>query len=662
MKPVLGDRALVRAACAVAAAGVLSCAAVIPLHHWVAARAEIIPLYSADLVLGTVWPAVGALVAVRQPRNRAAWLLLLTSVIGPYLLLAHYAAADAMIRPLPGAAFGAWVASWGFAVYWLCVPLLPVLFPDGRAPSRRWGLFARAVAAAGGCAALAAMLHPGGTDISPRVVNPLGVEGLAGPLGTVTMAGSYATLFFGTLGGVACLVWRGRRATGVERDQLQWLMLGGLVMGVCLGFAALYSSTAPLPEIAMSAGLFALPASIVVAVLRHRLFDVEALLGRSVVYTLLSGFVLAVYAVAVIWLGRLAMGSSLGYLLVGAAAVTVAAGHGAVQRWVESLLFGHRRDPYAVVSRVGRQVAPAGEPVEALERLVDALRRELEVPYVAFAGPAAEVSSGSPVTDLHTVPCPALGRDLGDLRVGLRHPGERLLPQEREAVAEVAGRAATLAYAAGLVQDVAASRARIVAAREEERRRLRADLHDGLGPVLAGTAHQLDALARRLGRAGHEEWSQQLRGQRDRVKAAVGDLRTVVQGLRPPILDQLGLPGALRELVSGYETPVCSHLVAPECADLPAAVEVAAYRIAAEAVSNGVRHSAAGSLRLLAEISGGRFVLTVEDNGRGLPARPRAGVGLGSMRERAEEVGGRLDLLAVPGGGTRVRAVLPLKE
>ncbi|MEO3785917.1 ATP-binding protein [Actinocorallia sp. B10E7] len=662
MKPDPGDRALVLAARTAAAAGVLSCVAVIPLHRWTAARAEITDLYLADLVLGTVWPAVGALVASRRPRNRAAWLLLLTSVIGPYLLLSHYAAIDALIRPLPGAAFGAWVAAWGFIPYWLCVPLLPVLFPDGHAPSRRWGLFAKAIATAGGCAALAAMFHPGGTDISPRVVNPLGVESLAVPLGLVTMAGSYVTLLIGTLGGVACLVGRGRRATGVERDQLQWLMLGGLVMGVSLGFAGLYSAGEHTTEIALSVGLFALPASIVVAVLRHRLFDIEAVLGRSVVYTLLCGFVLAVYAMAVMWLGRLAVGSGIGYPLVGAAAVAVAAGHGTVTRWVELLLFGHRRDPYAVVSRVGRQVAPASEPVEALQRLVGALRRELEVPYVAFTGPATEVVSGEPPHGWHTVPCSALGQDLGELHVGLRHPGERLLPQEREAVAEVAGRAAALAYAAGLVQDVAASRARIVAAREEERRRLRADLHDGLGPVLAGTAHQLDALARRLGRAGHEEWAAQLRGQRDRVKAAVGDLRTVVQGLRPPVLDQLGLPGALRELVSGYETPACSHLIAPECAEVPAAVEVAAYRIAAEAVNNGVRHSAAGSLRLLAEVVEGLFVLTVEDNGCGLPARARAGVGLRSMRERAEEVGGRLDLLPVPGGGTMVRAVLPLKE
>ncbi|GAA2721251.1 sensor histidine kinase [Actinocorallia aurantiaca] len=662
MKPDLSDRTLVLAARAAAAAGVLSCVAVIPLHRWTTARAEITDLYLADLVLGTVWPAVGALVASRSPRNRAAWLLLLTSLIGPYLLLSHYAAIDALIRPLPGAAFGAWVAAWGFAPYWLCVPLLPVLFPDGRPPSRRWGLFAKAVTAAGGAAALAAMFHPGGTDVSPVVVNPLGVETLAVPLGAVTMAGSYSTLLVGTLGGVACLVGRGRRATGAERDQLQWLMLGGLVMGVCLAFAGLTLAGGLLPELALSAGLFALPASIVVAVLRHRLFDIEAVLGRSVIYTLLCGFVLAVYALAVIWLGRLAVGSPLGYLLVGGAAVAVAAGHGTVQRWVELLLFGHRRDPYAVVSRVGRQVAPASEPVEALRRLTDALRRELEVPYVAFTGPSAEAASGEPRHGWHTVPCSALGQDLGELHVGLRQPGERLLPQEREAVDEVAGRAAALAYAAGLVQDVASSRSRIVAAREEERRRLRADLHDGLGPVLAGTAHQLDALARRIDRAGHEEWAGQLRGLRDRVKTAVGDLRTVVQGLRPAVLDQLGLPGALRELVNGYETPACSYLIAPECAELPAAVEVAAYRIASEAVGNGVRHSAAGSLRLLAEVSEGFLVLTVEDNGCGLPARPRAGVGLGSMRERAEEVGGRLDLLPVPGGGTRVRAVLPVKE
>jgi signal transduction histidine kinase len=656
------DRILVGAACAIAVTGVVCSAATFPLHNWLAARAHLGHLFVPDLLLGMAWPIAGALIVVKQPRNRAAWLLLVTSFLGLYELLGHYAAVSALVRPLPGGTVSAWVSAWGFFPYFVCVPLLPVLFPDGRAPSRRWRIFAWVVAAIAGVVVFVSMIRPGGTDVSAAVVNPLGIQAVKPWLMWVGIGGALLTLFGGTLAGVACLVMRARRAEGRERSQLQWLMLGGLVLAGGLVGGAVPGEPAPVTDAAMGIGIVGLPVAIMVAMLRHQLFDVEAVLGRTVVYALLVAVVLGVYGLVVAGVGALGAGSFGGYALVGVAVVVVAAGHGMVTKAVDRLLFGHRRNPYAVVSRVGRQIAPAAEPVEALQRLVDTLRKALNLPYVGFTGPSATVSSGVSEAGCKCVPCMALGQQVGELCIGLRYPGERWLHQEWEAVAEVSARAATLAYAAGLVQDLTRSRSRIVAAREEERRRLRADLHDGLGPALAGTAHQLDALARRIthtDRPDCEAWARTAQGLRDRVKGSVGELRTVVQGLRPAVLDQLGLPAALAELVSGYETPECSHSVAPECSQLPAAVEVAAYRIAAEAVSNALRHSAAGKLRLHAEVQANTLLLMVQDNGCGIPARHRTGVGLRSMTERANEVGGSLELLPAPGGGTLVRATLP---
>jgi signal transduction histidine kinase len=247
---------------------------------------------------------------------------------------------------------------------------------------------------------------------------------------------------------------------------------------------------------------------------------------------------------------------------------------------------------------------------------------------------------------------------MGTLEVGLRSADERWTAEETAAIDEVAARAGTLAYAARLVGDVAQSRRRIVTAREEERRRISADLHDGVAPALAGTALQLDSLARRL--ADDRDLARRAEGLRDRLRETVRELRTLVHGLRPPAVDQLGLAGALRQLVAGHESPTCVADIG-ELGQPEAAVEVAAYAIASEAFSNALRHGSATRITVSAQAADGALVVSVSDNGVGLPGRPRAGVGLTSMNERAVEVGGRLELLETPGGGTTVRAALPLE-
>ncbi|MGX1883316.1 sensor histidine kinase [Streptomyces sp. NPDC055287] len=655
------DRALRRTAYAMAAVGTAACAATVPAYFWLGRRVELSPMYWSDLVLGSVWPLLGAVVARSRPRSPLVWAMMAPALMGPYFLLSFYAGYSEFVarHPLPGAPFGAWIGCWGFAGYWFATPLVPLLFPDGRLRTRPRRIFAGTVVAVATAGTVATMLRPGATDPVPGVNNPLGVEGWDW-WKAVTYSSAIACMVGGTVVAAVFLVLRTRSARGVERARLQWLMLGGLLMTVCfVGMAITDSMNADWPgDALMTAGLLGPPGGVAVAMLRHRLFDVEVVLGRAIVFSLLSGLVLTVYSAVVAGAGALAPGSAAGTAAVAVAALLAAGGRGAVQQAVDRLLFGHRHDPYAVVSRVGRHIAPAAEPVEAMQRLVDGVRRALRLPYAAFDGPAVYAVSGTavPGAGWRTVPCLALGREVGELHLGRRRAGEPWTAQERAAAEEVAARAATLAYAAGLVEDVARSRARIVAVREEERRRLRADLHDGVGPSLAGTAHQLDALARR---AADPELAEAIRVVRDRMRATVGDLRGVVNGLRPAVLDQLGLPGALRELVSGYDVPVCRCTVGPGCGELPAAVEVAAYAIAAEAVGNALRHSAAGRLALTARVEDGALLLAVRDNGCGIPPRYRAGVGLRSMSERAAEVGGRLTLSAAPGGGTIVSVRMP---
>ncbi len=404
-------------------------------------------------------------------------------------------------------------------------------------------------------------------------------------------------------------------------------------------------------------GLAGPPVAIAIAMLRHQLFDVELTLSRTVAFGLITAVGVAVYVVLVYGVEAVAPGSSWGVLLVAVVALVAAVVRDRVQEVVDRRLFGNRHNAYAVVADVGRRVAAASQPIDALQRLVDGLRDTLRLPYAAFVSDGLTLTSGAPVHGSRVVPVHALGTEVGQLHVGLRAPQERWTAQQESAVDEVAARAGTLAYAAELVGDVARSRGRIVAAREEERRRLRADLHDGVAPALAGTALQLDSLARRI-RPLDDSLADRALQLRDGLRAGVGELRAVVHGLRPPVLDQLGLAGAVRQLVAGHEQPRTAVHVG-DLAPPHAAVEVAAYAIVSEAFGNALRHSVASLVEVEVGDVGDDLVVTVRDNGVGMPSRVTEGVGMRSMRERAAEVGGHVQVSPTPGGGTTVTAHLP---
>jgi signal transduction histidine kinase len=261
-----------------------------------------------------------------------------------------------------------------------------------------------------------------------------------------------------------------------------------------------------------------------------------------------------------------------------------------------------------------------------------------------------------------TLPLTYQGATVGELLVAPR-AGEALGAQDRRLLDDLARQAGVAVHAVQLTTDLQRSRERIVTAREEERRRLRRDLHDGLGPRLAGLTLRIETARDRL---AHDPVADKLLGDLSaRMEDAVGDIRRLVYGLRPPALDDLGLVGAIRQVAGSYDPSGLEVDVdAPEALPpLPAATEVAAYWIAQEALTNVVRHARAGHcfVVIVFDDPADTLTVTIEDDGIGLSPERRSGVGLQSMRERGEELGGTLVIESLPTGGTRVRATLPCR-
>ncbi len=621
----------------------------------------------ADLTVGALFPAVGALVIRREPRNAAGWVLLSGGLVAVSALShqwAHHAAVTGS-RSLPLVAPAVWLAAWTFTPYFLQTTLVPLLFPDGRLPSPRWRKVAVAVMALVTVSALASAFRPDPNVEDLGFANPLGIGPRSAlPLfGAVMAVTSTACLLGAAPVCLVALVLRQRRATGRERAQLQWLLLG-FVASLCLILAGAFVAPrgSDASELRLALAFAVIPLCIAVAVVRHGLFDVEIVVNRAIVYGALTALGLAAYAGGLAAVGRWIPEGDAAPVVAAAAAFVAALARQRVQDWVSTRLFGARNDPYAVVERVGVTVEATSRPAEALARLADALRDALALPFVAVE-PAVEgapaAASGSPVAGVEEFPAVVGGRQVACLRVGHRYGGEHFRAEERAALADVARRAGAVVQAAVLAADLQTSRERLVATAEEERRRIRRDLHDGLGPALAGMALQLDGLTARLG--DHPELSSRAGRLRDQLASAVSEVRRIVDGLRPAAVDEVGLVEALRLLATANGAAPVVDVDVPDAVPLlPAAIEVAAYRIAAEALANALRHSGAAHCCITVRTEGANVVIDVDDDGRGFGADVVSGVGLQSMHERAAEVGGEVEVRSEPGSGTCVRARLPL--
>ncbi|HEU5043871.1 MAG TPA: sensor histidine kinase [Nocardioidaceae bacterium] len=635
-------------------------------HDWVS---EVYP----NVVMGALLPLLGALILYRLPRHPVGWLFLGCGLVSSFTLAVYaYAAYGLLEHPgsLPLALAAAWVSAWVWSLGFMPLASLgPLLFPDGRLPGPRWRPLLWSAIAGPLLVVLANAFRPGPLENHPVRDNPLGV-----PLPTTVfgvLGGVGLGLFLvGFAGSVAAALVRWRRARGVEREQLRWFALAVALLAV--GVIPPYPSWLAVPLTLLVTPMF--PLAVAVAILRDRLYGIEVVVRRSLVYGTLTVVLLVGYAVAVTLLG-LALQGHAGSGVRLAATALVAVGFAPVrtrlQRSADRLLYGERGDPYAVLTGVGRRLDVTDTADDgALGEVAETVATSLRLPYVRVEvhrpGPAEELMTaewGAGTDTMHEVALSFRGQRVGSLFAAARAGQRRLSAADLRLLEDLGRQVGVAAHAMLLSRDLQRSREGIVATREEERRRIRRDLHDGLGPALAGVALGLDAVGR-LVPVSPDEAVRLAGGLKEEVQASIADVRRLVEDLRPPALDQLGLVGALEQhavRLTERDPSLSVRVEAPALPALPAAVEVAAYRIVTEALNNVARHAAARKCLVRLEMEGSRVLaVRVEDDGVGFTTPARLGIGLPAMSERALELGGTCETGPGLGGGTRVAARLPL--
>ncbi|MBB2911948.1 signal transduction histidine kinase [Streptosporangium becharense] len=597
--------------------------------------------FSPEDVAGTAFPIIGALLVFQRPRLVIGWLLCLGGLCSALnSLTMNLASLDATMdwMLLPDAVWTVADVSWKLTILFLAV-LLPLLYPDGRLPSPRWRpliWFTLAVLTAG---TLSSEFLP--FDVSAPQSSGYGVGTALNQLTDLAMILAFVSLAV-----------RFRKASTEERRQILWplIAIATVIVPWVIGSSVWWLASFTIPLV---------PVAITFSVLRHRLYGIDTLITRTLVGAGLVGVIGGVYV---------AVGTASSLFLsdvdrIGGLIAALCAGaffhpmRRLLQRGADRLLYGSKGDPVALAEELRRRLQRT-DPVGGLVATLEVLREGLAVsgtgvrfqdgwPEETVAGTLDEVAR-----DIRLV---WHGQPVGRLLIG--PPGVRRLPaaHNERVIAALTPYVADAAHAVRLVGALRRSRERIVTTREEERRRLRRDLHDGLGQSLSGMAMSINA-ARLSLHASPEVAERLLVELRSGMDTVTSDIRHLVYGLRPPALDDLGLARAVEQMAG----PGVTVEVRGDLTGLPAAAEVAAYRIVQEALTNVRKHAEARTVRVSLERDGDHLAVRVSDDGVGVPVDRRSGVGLASMRERAAELGGTCIITSPPEGGTMVEAVLPV--
>jgi len=608
-----------------------------------------------NTVIGLSFAVTGALIAWFRPANWVGWLFVASG-------LGHLVSAAGAMLAFAGLQWGwaPWLiatATTLYATLWQAgilalFPLALIVFPTGRLLSPRWMIVVVFIAVHAvwmlAVAAFASETLFGRAEatsiLSIGLVLPEPLEIAGNLLSSVTLVAA-----------AVALVVRYARGDDVVRRQLLWLILALIAIGLLNSQRWLTGDGPVLPLLSVAL----IPVAVAIAILRYRLLDIRLVLSRTLLYALVFGLVIAAYVGLVAGLSLLVPTEVERGISI-AAAVAVALAFNPLRLLLQGVIdrafYGSRRDPTLLVTRLSDQLR---RPDDDLSFLLDRVRHDLRLPYLALrdteAALIAESGDGSETT-LAEMPLVYQALPQGALVVGLRRGDSSMHPADERTLGLVAGPLALALYALRLAAEVALARAATVEAREHERAILYRELHDGLGPELTSAAFRADA-AYNLVRSDPDQTAALLGELRAEIRSSLNDVRRVVYGLRPIELDKRGLVGAIRNRMDALAPDIQGTLSAPATLpELSPAVELAAYRIVSEALTNVLRHSSGTTVVVEVSVDAELHVVVVDD---GAPAEGWAeGVGIGSMIERAEELGGSASV-GPHEGGWRVEAHLP---
>lgn len=640
----------------------------------------------------------GALIAWQRPEHVMGPLFLLLGIT-PALSNTMAAAALGVFANHPLELTRSLFAAVGVAVSTAYFPLLPlviVAFPDGKLPSPRWRWLWLACAVASLVGAATAFLTGAwGGDTAQTLVGPP-FDGMPATVGRA-LSPVFHTLILALLaaGGVA-IVLRHRRSDATVRRQIRWLVLAVILLVLLSGGVILFefiqrtSATAAM-VIALSVGITLVPVSVTIAILRNRLFDIDLVLNRTLVFGLLAAFVTLMYVAIVVGVGTfLGDPSNLG-LTVGATAAVAAAFEpvrARIQHWANVAVFGRRATPYEVLSTITGELGGVGRNDDQLESmaalLADGAAAEHTTMWIATGDelhatacwPAHDPDDHAPLAihdaessfaepSRHLEPVVQDGHLIGALSLE-RERGDPLTPRDHRLIVELAGQASLVIGNARLradlrarVEDLRASRTRLVATLDEARRRLERDLHDGAQQQLVALKVKL-GLARAL--AVKEDADDEVMHGLDELSVtadeAVDGLRSVARGIYPPLLEAEGLERAIVAQARGASIPVSVRAVDLERYDRD--IEATVYFCVIEGLGNTVQHADASTLDVLLEDRGEQISFTLVDDGRGFDDAGSTGLGLRNMADRVDALGGSLTVTTSGGAGVRIHGTIPL--
>jgi signal transduction histidine kinase len=645
-----------------------------------------------------VFAGVGALVASRQPRNAVGWLFLAAGVSWVLPATAQqYAIRAFFVAPgtLPGGLVAAWLGTWAFApIVSLLGIFLPLLFPNGNLPSPRWRFFARGIAIVAIVALVVDALPPASLTVSSggqlQNSNLLSTSSqnimgtIAGLLQVILAAGALIA--------IVGMIIRYRRSRAELRQQLKWFLFAGSILVLAL-IATTFASTAAESDVAsvlfVLAGL-GLPAATAIAIFRYHLYDIDLVISRTLVYGALAVVITAVYVGIAVGIGSL-VGSggrpnlALSILATGIVAVGFQPLRERLQRIANRLVYGKRATPYDVLSQFSERVAESYASDDVLPRMARVLAEGTNAehaqvwirsgeelrPAASFpieSAPARAVSNNLDLASMppadRTIQVRYQGDELGALSVTKRR-GESLTPIEVKLMDD-------LAHQAGLVlknvrltadlqarlEDLRASRQRLVAAQDDERRRLERNLHDGAQQYLVAIKVKLGLAEMSVARDPEKTKIMVVELKED-ADEALEALRDLARGIYPPLLADKGVPTALQAQARKATLPVTVD--ADGIGRYPQETEAAMYFCSLEALQNIQKYAGASSAVVRLREDGDELSVEVADDGCGFDINTTfRGNGLTNMEDRLDALGGRLQIVSSPGKGTTVRAILPV--